>query len=441
MPAKYSHFSAIIPAYNEGKTVAHVVREVLGCPDLGEVLVVDDGSQDDTKAVLSEFAGDKRFHHIRHEKNKGKGVALRTGLKKAKNEAILFLDADLKNITTRKINRIIKPVLNDEVDLSRARFQRKRGRVTEIAVKPMMRILFPDQSFDQPITGQICGKKSFFETINFNTDWGVDIGILLDAIEAGQRIQEVDIGKLEHKAHTDQELSVMAQQVLETLIRKAGLIQHKYKLIIFTLDDTIIPRDSMQFVLKKLGLSQEMMIIRDGLENGTITYPEYLLAAAELFKRKTIEEIEKACDLIKLEPYTLEVLQALKHRKFNVAIVTPSFSPIVSILAKKLGVTNYDCVELSISKQGAITGQITTRSKQHWLTRDIESAMIESTKRVIRKANVGLPETVIVASTVRALPIFQRVGLGLAYRPKNKELKMTADKTITVLAEVLALVE
>lgn len=441
MDLKYDKFSAIIPAYNEAKTISHVITEVLKTKHLGELIVVDDGSSDDTQEALNIFKDDNRFLYIRHEKNKGKGGALKTGLKKAKNEVILFLDADLKNITAAKILKIVLPVLKDDVDLSRARFSRRLGRVTEIAAKPMMRILFPDHQFDQPITGQICGKKEFFKSVDFDAKWGVDIGILLDAIDSGQRIQEVNIGKLEHRHHTDSELAVMAEQVLETMIKKAGLIQHKYKMIIFTLDQTLISKDSIPFVLRKLGLHRNITILTDQLESGRITYPEYLLAAAREFKGKSQSEIDEACDKIELTPYASEVLRALKQRKFAVAIVSPSLSPIVSSIARRFGITNLASVDLEQTADGILTGEITKQAKQYWLSRDIDSAMVEATRRVSRKVDVKPSEAVIVASTSRAQPIFNMVGLSLAYRTKSLEVRRTADKTIQVLAEILALVE
>ncbi|MFA5157573.1 MAG: glycosyltransferase family 2 protein [Patescibacteria group bacterium] len=138
----YQEFSAVVPAYNEAKRFPKVIRELLSIETLKEVILVDDGSSDETENVASDFKKYEKFHYIKHKKNHGKGAALKTGLSKAKSEVILFLDADLENITNTKIKKIITPVLKDEVDVSRGAFRRKRGRVTEYAVKPMMEILF-----------------------------------------------------------------------------------------------------------------------------------------------------------------------------------------------------------------------------------------------------------------------------------------------------------
>jgi len=236
----YEKLSAIMPSYNEARTVGRVVGEVLKLAEIDELILVDDGSTDKTAKKIEKFKKDKRFKYIKHLKNKGKGAALKTGIGKAENQVILLLDADLKNITAQKIKKIYMPVLEGEVDVSRASFSLSRGRVTEIAVKSMMKIVFLDVELEQPITGQVCAKKSFLERIDLENRWGVDIGILLDAMREGQVIKEVNIGKIDHKARSMEDKAEMAKQVLETMIKKTGLIQNKYKMVVFTFDKTFL---------------------------------------------------------------------------------------------------------------------------------------------------------------------------------------------------------
>jgi glycosyltransferase involved in cell wall biosynthesis len=84
-------YSIIIPAYNEGKRLGNTLEEakrILGKDK--EILVVDDGSSDDTSLVASKSG----VRLIRHEVNRGKGAAVRTGLASAKGDVIGFIDAD-----------------------------------------------------------------------------------------------------------------------------------------------------------------------------------------------------------------------------------------------------------------------------------------------------------------------------------------------------------
>lgn len=89
--------SVVIPAYNEGKTIAGVVQTVLEQPLVQEVIVVDDGSHDETWASLQPLAlADLRIKLFQHPVNQGKGAALRTGFSKATAPFVIVQDADLE---------------------------------------------------------------------------------------------------------------------------------------------------------------------------------------------------------------------------------------------------------------------------------------------------------------------------------------------------------
>ena len=431
--------SVIIPSFNEATRFSRVVDECLKLSDIEEIILVDDGSTDDTEAKAKKI-GDKRFVYLRHKANKGKGAALQTGLKKAKNEIVLFLDADLMNITSEKIKKIYLPVLKGEIDLARGSFKLSRGRVTELAVKPMMKILFPDLYFDQPISGQVCAKKEFLETIDFESKWGVDIGILLDAISSGQRIVEVDIGRLEHKARSLEEKAEMAEQVLEMMIKKAGLIQHKYKLVIFTLDNTLIKKDSFREVLQKLKFDKKLLDLNDRTSKGSSEFSQFITKAAALFKDKDPEQITQACQNIIFSKYAKEVINSLKKRRYQVAISSSNFSPLVLPLAKELGIELVDCVEIE-EKKGRFTGQLTADAKKRWCRTDLEESFRNSFLRILKKAKVSASETILVVNSPKCVSLFDKVGLSIAFRPTETLLAEKADKTIVILPEILAIIE
>jgi len=441
MIKKYTNtISAIIPAFNEAKTIDLVIREVLKLHEVKELIVVDDGSTDKTREKLEIYQDNPRFVYVCHTKNRGKGAALRTGVKKAKKDIVLLLDADLMNITTTKIRKIIRPVLKDEVDIARAGFRLARGRVTEMAVKPMMSILFPHLKFDQPISGQICAKKSFLEKISFENRWGVDIGILFDAIYAGARMVEVNIGKLEHKARKDNEKAEMAKQVLETMIKKAGLIQHKYKLITFDLDEILLPANSMKIIHKKLMLTDQMKKLKLQLAQEEIDFRSYVQAVAALYKGKTVIEIDRACANIPLTKYAFEVIAALKRRKYQVAIVSSNFSPIIKAIAKRLEIETYDGIYFE-EKNSTLTGKVTTASVERWTTKDLDEALNKAFLRTTQRLKIKPKQTIAVALGNKSTLALSSAGMGICYKSIGKELSDIAVKTINVLPEILAIVE
>src|SRR5688572_18498676 len=89
--------SVVVPAYNEGATLAAVVEKLLLLPRLLEVVVVDDCSTDSTPEVARRLAeGDTRVRVARHERNGGKTEALRTGFALTRGEIVIVQDADLE---------------------------------------------------------------------------------------------------------------------------------------------------------------------------------------------------------------------------------------------------------------------------------------------------------------------------------------------------------
>lgn len=88
--------SVIVPVYNEAGTVAELVGRVLRSPVVTEVVVVDDGSTDGTKEILRSLAGHPKLKAVLHERNRGKGAAIRTGIERITGELAIIQDADLE---------------------------------------------------------------------------------------------------------------------------------------------------------------------------------------------------------------------------------------------------------------------------------------------------------------------------------------------------------
>lgn len=88
--------SVVIPAYNEVQTIRKILASVHDTNRVDEILVVDDGSTDGTRAVLKELDGSRSIRVILHEKNQGKGAAVMTGVRQASGDVIIIQDADLE---------------------------------------------------------------------------------------------------------------------------------------------------------------------------------------------------------------------------------------------------------------------------------------------------------------------------------------------------------
>ena len=215
---KYQKVSVIIPAYNEENTVASVVKVIQKVSCVDEIIVVNDGSSDNT----AQEASNAGAIVITHEVNKGKGEALYTGYKHAECDIIAFIDADIHNLTSKKVEAMIKPILNGKTEITKTKFARESGRVTELTAKPLLNFFFPEISFEQPLSGQFAARKEILKKIHFEKDYGVDVGIVIDADVLGISIMEVDIGAIEHDMSPLADLNNMANEVVRTIMNRAN---------------------------------------------------------------------------------------------------------------------------------------------------------------------------------------------------------------------------
>ena len=101
--------SVIIPVYNEVESIREIVRRVQEIKLAWEIILVDDGSIDGTRDLLKEMDGKDIVRVILHEKNQGKGAAVRTGFDAAKGDVLLIQDADLE-YDPRDYPTLVKPL-------------------------------------------------------------------------------------------------------------------------------------------------------------------------------------------------------------------------------------------------------------------------------------------------------------------------------------------
>lgn len=107
--------SCVVCAYNEGERIEAVLDVIIGHPALAEIIVVDDGSTDDTG---SRVAGRQGVKLIRYDVNRGKTYAMCQGVRAAGQNHIMFLDADLAGVTRGDIDALARPVLEGQAQAS-----------------------------------------------------------------------------------------------------------------------------------------------------------------------------------------------------------------------------------------------------------------------------------------------------------------------------------
>ncbi len=205
------HLSIVIPAFNEserlGAPLAKVLKFVSAPEQNAEVIVVDDGSADDTSDVAGRvFASypDVNTQLIRYEKNRGKGFAVRTGLKAANADIALITDADLST-PIEEAGKLVDPIKSGEQDVtfgSRALdrtligthqpWRREQGgKVMNLIIRTMSGLPFYDTQ---------CGFKAFnmqkfrplLDVMQIDR-FGFDVEFLFVAAHNGLQLSEIPV--------------------------------------------------------------------------------------------------------------------------------------------------------------------------------------------------------------------------------------------------------
>lgn len=113
---------AIICAYNEEKTIRNVLIAILNCKIFNEIVIVNDGSNDNTKEIINEFVDEPNILVINIDTNKGKGYAMSIGIENSTSDYIVFIDADLTEISAKNLKapilNLLSPLINNEVDMA-----------------------------------------------------------------------------------------------------------------------------------------------------------------------------------------------------------------------------------------------------------------------------------------------------------------------------------
>lgn len=155
--------SVIIPVYNEVESIQVILKRVYETNLVHEIVVVDDGSKDGTRDVLATLDGKNSLRVILHEKNKGKGAAVRTGMAAATGDVLLIQDADLE-YDPRDFPILLQPIEEGLADVVYgSRFLGRAHRVTMFwhLVANQMLTLMTNILYNTILTDMETGYKVF----------------------------------------------------------------------------------------------------------------------------------------------------------------------------------------------------------------------------------------------------------------------------------------
>lgn len=183
--------SVLIPAWNEADRIDQTILAVRTLDIVDEIVVIDDGSTDDTYRISLEAGA----RVIRHSTNYGKGAALYSGLLVAEADIYVFLDADMCE-TAVEIEKLIRPLLQNRCDMTIGRLPKPLkggfGLVKNFARGGIKRLGGVDMQ--APLSGQRALNRSVLDAIgNLGDGYGVEVGMTIDAARGGMRILEVEV--------------------------------------------------------------------------------------------------------------------------------------------------------------------------------------------------------------------------------------------------------
>ena len=225
--------SVVIPAYNEADVIADTIRGAQSIPEVDEIVVVDDGSTDNTASV-ARAAGAGPV--IMLNRNNGKGGALNKALSQARGEILLLLDADL-GVSSREAEKLLMPVLDGEADMTIAVFCDSEPDESKLAARSkgfglvMKTARFgikalTGKQVKSPLAGPRALKREVVERAGgFESKFGVEVGLTVDALRMGYRIMEVPVHMVHRSSGRDFKGFVhrgkQMSDVLRILCRKA----------------------------------------------------------------------------------------------------------------------------------------------------------------------------------------------------------------------------
>jgi glucosyl-3-phosphoglycerate synthase len=235
--------SLCIPTLNEEKTIGKEIvlfrSELMNrYPLIDEIAVIDSGSTDKTLEVASSFGADTYLaENILPdiEAKRGKGENLWKAIYQLKGDIIVYIDADIKNIHPRFAYGLIGPlVYRPEVKYVKAFYDRPLafsqgirpsggGRVTEILVRPLFSLFFPELSaIIQPLSGEYAVRREVLEEIPFPIGYGVETSHLIDVLQLHgmDAFAQTDLDQRVHRNQDTRSLGKMSFGILQTFFNR-----------------------------------------------------------------------------------------------------------------------------------------------------------------------------------------------------------------------------
>ncbi len=235
--------SLCIPTLNEENTIGKEIivfkSELMDrYPLLDEIAVIDSGSSDRTVEVAASFGADTYLASEilpQYGSCRGKGENLWKAIHQLRGDIICYVDADIKNIHSKFASALVAPLIyRPEIQYVKAFYDRPLafsddirpsggGRVTEILVRPLFSMFFPElTALIQPLSGEYAVRREVLERLPFPVGYGVETSHLIDVYREGglDAFAQVDLDNRVHRNRSTNDLGRMAFGILRSFMKR-----------------------------------------------------------------------------------------------------------------------------------------------------------------------------------------------------------------------------
>jgi glucosyl-3-phosphoglycerate synthase len=453
--------SVIIPVLNEAGTIGRVVSRIRQDPNVLEVIVVDDGSIDGS-AEAAALAGAQ----VATSTLLGKGASMEDGVGIARGDVVLFLDGDLLEFCEDLVTKMTAPIVDGDAELVKAKFSRDAGRVTVLTARPLLGAFFPELArFDQPLGGIVAIKAGMIRNLRLENDYGVDVGLLIDAAMKGARVTEVDIGHIDHESQSLEALGEMAKQVTRVILDRAWRNERLSINLVREMEERdrraraqLSPRGSHEPPSKKFALFDMDGVLLDGrfvealanqvgaegelsrfLDNRFLPDEDRTQAIASLFTGVGIEVFEQTARSMPLMEGAVETVVALRRAGYIVGIVTDSFHVAAETIRRRV-FADFAVAHLMRFHHLTATGEVILSpamlSKGGCARHDCCKANV--VRHLEEVAGLSYADTMAVGDGENDVCMLRQVGIPIAFRPKADGVRRAARWVVTgPLSDVL----
>jgi phosphoserine phosphatase len=445
--------SVIIPVVNESETVGQVVRLALAHEQVDEVIVIDDGSIDDTPEQARQAGA-----RVLTSTFLGKGASLQDGVKAARNKIVVFLDAHLSELPPDLISRLTQPLLHHEADLVKADVGGSTDRVCRLTVRPLLRIFFPAlNNIRCPLSGLWAARRATLQKLPFEIDQGVEIGLLVDACRNGARIQQVEVAPVVVREETPELQEEIAAQVTRVILDRAArenrlragyctemledcrqdqadlvrVLQRAEpadRLALFDLDGVLVQGSFILELAYQLGKGKQLARY---LDDPDLQGDEQTEKIAALFAGVPRDKFEEVARELPLMPGARETVAALRKQGYLVGVVSEGFHVVAEIVRCRL-LADFCIAHLMKFQRGKATGRITFAPAMSHTQGCPVHAHCKANIIPYLTDLLGIPPERILAvgNGENDVCLLRAAGQSVAFRPTHPALRAAAEQVL-----------